>query len=149
MSATLTLTPERLAELVEIAIAPIAARVAALEARAPIPGRDGRDGLPGIAGPPGSDGAPGAPGANGTLEELGVTFDGQRTIAFVVKTTGRELGAVRLPIVLDRGVYKSGEGYELGDLVSHAGSMWIAQTTPPTGKPGEAGSGWRLSVKRS
>lgn len=50
----------------------LSARVEAVEARAPVPGRDGapglngKDGAPGRDGANGKDGLPGAPGVNGT-----------------------------------------------------------------------------------
>ena len=51
-----------------------------------------------------------------------------------------------LPVVLDKGVYKAGEGYQAGDGVTWAGSFWIAQEDT-TEKP-DGGKGWRLAVKR-
>lgn len=64
-------------EAVALEIRPLRERVAALEARAPLPGRDGRDGTPGVtgergpAGEAGRDGQDGAPGAAGATGEPG------------------------------------------------------------------------------
>jgi hypothetical protein len=66
---------ERIAEIVmsviKTATSPLVTRLAALEARAPVPGpagqngRDGKDGAPGLNGADGRDGKDGAPGLNG------------------------------------------------------------------------------------
>jgi hypothetical protein len=55
---------------------------------------------------------------------------------------------IRLPIPIDRGVFRLGENYEKGDIVSYAGSGWIAQKDNPEGKPDESNGAWRLFVKR-
>lgn len=47
---------------------------------------------------------------------------------------------------IDRGVFKDGETYELGDAVTWGGSLWIAQCET-TAKP-ETNGDWRLAVKR-
>lgn len=46
-------------------VAPVAAKLADLEQRAPVAGRDGTDGTPGVPGEKGADGAHGQDGANG------------------------------------------------------------------------------------
>ena len=63
-------------------------------------------------------------------------------------TDGRiVMKTARLPVVLDRGVWKEG-AYEQGDGVTWDGSFWIAQrSTAPGEKPKESDA-WRLSVKR-
>jgi hypothetical protein len=48
--------------------------------------------------------------------------------------------------LLDRGVFKAGDTYEAGDVVTWDGSMWIAQKDT-TEKPKESDA-WRLSVKK-
>lgn len=55
--------------------------------------------------------------------------------------------ATRFDMVIDKGVYKHGSDYEVGDGVTWAGSYWIAQRMAPERKPGE-GDDWRLAVKR-
>src|SRR5262245_66691947 len=104
-------------ETIAAAIRPVADRVLALEARAP------------VAGPPGAPGAkgdPGDPGAPGTLEDLTVTYDGDRTIT-LARASGAILGAFRLPIPIYRGLFDPARGYELGDLVTFHGSVWAAK----------------------
>ncbi len=44
------------------------------------------------------------------------------------------------------GVYKHGEDYKAGNLVTYKGSMWIAKAKP-TGEPGKDITGWQLAVK--
>jgi hypothetical protein len=49
-----------------------------------------------------------------------------------------------------RGTFSDGTEYQRGDVVTHAGSAWIAVETT-TAKPGEAAEAsrsWRLMVKR-
>lgn len=71
---------------------------------------------------PGPPGEPGAPGKDGEPGKAGMTY---------------------------QGVFVDGKTYELGDVVTWAGSMWHAQETTTT-KPGEyAGAkAWTLCVKK-
>lgn len=57
--------------------------------------------------------------------------------------------SIKIPSVIDRGVYKSGE-YDKGDGVTYGGSFWIAQESGELAAPGtvEAKSHWRLAVKK-
>ena len=45
-----------------------------------------------------------------------------------------------------RGVYDKEQEYEVGNFVTHKGSMWYAQEKP-VGEPGKDHEGWRLAVK--
>jgi integrin beta 3 len=158
---------------VKAALTHILVRVEALEERAAIPGppgppglkglpgqdglegppgRDGRDGLSipgptGETGLPGRDGANGKDGMDGTLEQLSMTYDGARTVTFR-RATGEAIpgGTIRVPWVLDQGVYQGGQAYEKGDGVTFGGSFWIAQAET-SAKPGEGATPWRLAVK--
>lgn len=101
----------------------------------------------------GKDGAPGRDGQDGKDGlsfgdfELDPEYDGERTVRLKwtngAKTQVREW---RLPVVLDRGVYRAGASYEKGDAVTFAGCVWIAQRDTAD-KPGEGATGWRLAVK--
>ena len=120
----------------------ICERLATLEAREPAPGPAGADG---------KDGAPGAPGLG--VSDLAVVQLTDRDYA--VKATaadGRtlEVGRLRVPVLLDRGVYVDGKAYEQGDGVTHGGSFWICQRDGALGAPDTpAGAArWRLAVKR-
>lgn len=99
----------------------------------------GKDGAPGKDGEPGRDGF--------GFDDMETEYDGERTITFrwargehVVERS------YRMPVILDRGVYKAGVEYERGDAVTWGGSLWIAQE--PTSEKPDSGKGWRLSVKR-
>lgn len=54
---------------------------------------------------------------------------------------------VRLPGIVDRGVFKADGEYLRGDAATFGGCLWIAQKDAPEGKPGE-GDAWRLAVKK-
>lgn len=118
----------------------------------------GRDGLPGVQGPAGEkglngadglhgkDGAPGTNGRDGTLENLKMQFDGERTVTFCFKDgTPIEGGTIAFPTVLYRGVYVAGKAYEKNDSVTFGGNLWIAHE-PTTTKPAE-GKSWQLAVR--
>lgn len=78
------------------------------------------------------------------IQGLSVDYDGLRTISLKLGDTEQKL---KLPVPIDRGVYRDDENYEKGDSVSWAGSLWIAQVDDPQGKP-EQSPDWRLAVKR-
>jgi hypothetical protein len=155
----MALDPDTFAALVvdtvTAALAPLQARVAALEARALVPGRDGRDGAPGASGAnglDGKDGAPGRDGANGTpgadglgFDDVDVTFDERGAVLQFAR--GERSKAFRLPIPLDCGVYQHGRAYEKGAGVTYAGAFWIAQSATQGQKPGDGATAWRLAVK--
>lgn len=102
-------------------------------ARMPAP-RDGKDGNNGV------DGL--------GFDDLEVSHDGERgfTLRFVRGEQRKEFG-FKIPVLLERGIYRAGTAYEKGDGVTYSGSFWIAQKDT-TEKPGEANSDWRLAVKK-
>lgn len=108
----------------------------------------GRDGEPGKDGVNGTDGHPGINGKDG-LDGIG--FD---DLDLVETDAGLMLRCVRgdnvkewrLPVVIDRGVFKEGTAYAKGAGVTWAGSFWIAQDE--TADKPDSGKGWRLAVKR-
>jgi hypothetical protein len=122
--------------LVKSALAPLQARLDALEQRHPFT-RELEDHLrttlgslrervavvevkamqPGPTGEPGKDGKDGKDGADG---KAGLTY---------------------------QGVYQDGKSYELGDVVTWAGSTWHCNDATIS-KPGESTKGWTLMVKR-
>ena len=119
-------------------------------------GADGRDGTDGKDGTPGRDGIDGQNGADGKdgrdafdLAEMFIEHDGERTF-----TVGFRRGAevvskpVKLPVMIDRGVYKFDRGYEHGDGVTYGGDYWTAvRDAAPGEKPGESDA-WRLVVRK-
>jgi len=91
----------------------------------------------------GKNGEPGLGFDDMSIEQTG---ERQATLKFVrgeqVKTFD-----LTVPAVIDRGVFKEGQAYTLGDAVTFGGSLWIAQKN--TGdKPDGPDTGWRLAVKK-
>jgi hypothetical protein len=124
------------------ATAPLLARLVMLEQRKPEkgdPGRDGRDGKDGRDGVNGKDGADGV-----KADDIEIVQD-CRTMTVKARATGRVLGTLALPIPVYRGVFKEGETYDPGDMVTHGGSLWHANESTKA-KPGEGP--YTLCVKR-
>jgi integrin beta 3 len=113
--------------------------------------RDGRDGLPGVPGPPGERGAPGDKGADGrngidgTLE--GVTFIREDRAIIVRRADFTEIGRWLTLEMIDRGQYRAGAAYQWGDVVTYAGSLWVAKADTDA-RPAEGDGPWRLMVRR-
>jgi hypothetical protein len=111
-------------------------RVAVFEAATPVPGP---------AGPAGRDGVDGM-----SVEDLAVNLeaDGRTmTLAFQRNGVAVKTASVKVPWLMDRGVYREGTAYDRGDVVSWDGSAWACQEET-TARPGSTGSAWRLCVKR-
>jgi collagen triple helix repeat protein len=110
-----------------------------------VDGAPGRDGQPGRDGRDGKDGEPGRDGLS--VEDWTFDYDCERTITLSVKNaSAHQVKSIKLPIMLDRGVYQQGKAYERGDCVTYGGSLWIAKKDGAD-RPGE-GDTWRLAVKR-
>lgn len=113
-------------------------------------GRDGIDGKDGRDGSDGRHGEKGEPGRDGfSLTDLDVKLaeDG-RTILYTL-TSGDLVvtSELALPAMIYRGVFKEGQTYELGDMVTWAGSLWHC-STDTADKPGEGSAAWTLAAKR-
>ncbi len=124
-------------------------------------GRDGRDGIQGAAGKDGLngkdgrdgiDGKDGAAGLNGKdgfgLEDFNAHLeDGGRVLvlAFSAGDTKKEF-RLNTGMFVYRGVFKDGEAYEQGDLVTWAGSLWYAHAE--TNEKPEASTKWQLAAKK-
>lgn len=108
------------------------------------PGRDGAQGLPGRSGLDGKDGLDGL-----GFDDIQVEHDGERRFTFKFARGGREktFGAFTIPAMIHRGVWIEGKAYEAGDVVTWAGSGWIAKTDT-TQKPGDGSPDWLLAIKR-
>lgn len=100
-------------------------------------GRDGKDGV---------DGENGAIGLGFDDMDVNLDEDGRTVVLSFERGEMRQSFEIGFPVVLDRGVFKDGQGYEPGDGVTWAGSWWIAQEKTES-KPG-TDSTWRLAVKR-
>lgn len=148
--------------LMKAALTPMLARVTALEARPLVPGPPGIQGLTGEAGPigangsdgaPGRDGRDGLPGVPGATGEKGLAgadghhgTDGIAGKDGVNGTNGLDGkdGAAGLSF---EGVHQDGKFYDVGHLVTWAGSSWHCNE-PTTTKPGDGSKAWTLMVKR-
>lgn len=87
---------------------------------------------------------------NGVREFALAQGDDLRTFIFGIRNTDGTLVDQKfsLPVVIDRGVFKSGADYCSGDAVSWDGSLWIAQEPIEKAEDKPQPPLWRLSVKR-
>jgi hypothetical protein len=95
----------------------------------PRDGKDGKDGRDGLG-----------------VEDFDATIDGRTVTLRITRGDFVKERTLRIPALLDRGVFKEASAYEQGDGVTWGGSFWIAQKDAPEGKPG-SGPDWRLAVK--
>lgn len=107
-------------------------------------GRNGEDGKPGLDGTDGTAGLNGKDGADGVgFDDM--TCEVRDDGVYLVWEKDAVAKEARLPIPMDRGVWKDGV-YRSGDGVTWAGSFWIAQEE--TSEKPDGGKGWRLAVKK-
>lgn len=101
--------------------------------------------------PKAKDGADGKHGVDGLgFDDLAIEEKDDRTIAFVF-TRGEKQKRFEytLPMLIDRGTFKTGQAYERGDAVTYGGSLFTAQRSTTSSERPEDGSGaFRLAVKR-
>lgn len=97
----------------------------------------------------GNDGAPGKDGADGLgFEHMNVEQVNERTLSFLFRRDAEEAEvSVTLPVPIYRGVFKEGETYERGDLVTWGGSLHHCDEAKGM-KPGGPDSGWTLAAKK-
>lgn len=103
-------------------------------------------GKDGMAGADGRDGLAGKDGIDG-LGFDDMDFEARDDGFYLVCYRGDVVKEARLPIPMDRGVYKEGQTYRKGDGVTWGGSFWFAQDET-TDKPDSGSKGWRLAVKK-
>jgi integrin beta 3 len=128
-----------LTDAVRAALAPVVARVAALESAAAVGPPVGDVGPTGPPGPPGADGA-GVDGFN-------VAYDGERRIALTWTQGGARVErAIVVPLMIHKGVYLPDRLYERGDCVTVGGSVYHCNLDTTT-RPGAGGAAWTLIVK--
>jgi hypothetical protein len=107
----------------------------------------GQDGQAGTKGNTGQDGAPGLNGRDGTLEQLQIVRVDERTVEFCFKDgTPITGGRLTFPVLIYRNVYRAGEAYTPGDVVTFGNSAWTCLVST-TAKPGES-KDWQLMVRR-
>ena len=101
-------------------------------------GKDGRDGADGEQGPAGFD-----------LDDFGVSQgeDGRTIELHFERGDLRVTRELELPVAIYRGVFKEGEAYAIGDMVTWGGSVWSC-TAAGAEKPGDGAQGWVLAVKK-
>ena len=79
------------------------------------------------------------------------TYDGMKTVTFKFTNGSATVEVpVAFPIPVYRDVWKEGEQYDPGDMVTWGGSLWIAKasTTAKPDLPTAESRVWRLCVKR-
>jgi hypothetical protein len=94
-----------------------------------VQGKDGKDGI--------------------TIEDFQpeVEYDGLRTFTFRIQSRGRSVEwPFKVPMLIDKTVWKAETSYDKGDAVSCGGSIWVAQEDNAS-KPGQGNPDWRLAVK--
>jgi integrin beta 3 len=102
--------------------------------------------IKGVAGQDGKDGAPGRDGLG--FDDLAVEHDGARGFKFKFTRNGEEKSfAFAVPAMLYRGIYRDGEHYTRGDVVTLGGSLWHCDEDTAE-KPGEGKTAWILAAKR-
>ncbi|MDA8485157.1 hypothetical protein NNO07_18985 [Pseudomonas resinovorans] len=96
--------------------------------RMPVP-KDGRDALP--------------------LESIDMVLGEDGRTVKVVMQAGETIleKSIKLPALIDRGVFSAEKFYEQGDGTTYGGCYWIAQKDAPEGVPGGSPD-WRLAVKK-
>ncbi len=109
----------------------------------------GKDGLPGANAKDGRDGKDGKDGKDGfNVGDIVFEQEGEREIVAVFVRDGErhERGRFKFAVPIYRGVLKSGQAYDRGDMVTHDGSLWHANA-PTSEKPGD-GKSWQLCVRK-
>lgn len=82
------------------------------------------------------------------LDSLEAVMLDERTLSLRLSAGDEVLEkSVRIPALIDQGVFSREKAYEKGDGVTYGGCFWIAQKDAPEGVPGGS-DGWRLAVKK-
>lgn len=96
----------------------------------------------------GKDGDPGKDGLSFDDFQFDVGYDGERVFTLKWSNGGKEV--VRrfgVPAMIYRGVFKEGETYHLGDIVTWGGSLWHCRAETQE-KPLDNAGAWQLAAKR-
>jgi hypothetical protein len=74
--------------------------------------------------------------------------DDLRTFMFGFRKTGGELkqAIFSMPVMIYRGIFKMGDQYDIGDVVTWGGSAWHSQVNNNKSEPGK-NDDWKLMVK--
>ncbi len=84
------------------------------------------------------------------FDDLSLEDDGAGNLKFIfLRGDQKKEFAVRVPVFIDRGVFKEGTSdYLKGNGVTWGGSFYIAQKDNPVGKPCDTSEDWRQAVKK-
>ncbi len=123
------------------------------------PGLDGKDGRDGMRGEPGLEGKQGPKGDRGEdgrhgqnadpFSDFDVALDAEdpQLVTFSFRSGTEAISrSVRLPIMVDAGIYRRGALYRRGQCVTFGGQVFAAQCDTQ-GEPLKSAD-WRLAVKR-
>jgi hypothetical protein len=93
------------------------------------------------------DGKDGAPGADGLgFDDFDAVWDAEKG-ALIRFSQGERVKEFVWPVPRDGGVYRPGNLYRKGVMVTAQGSLWSAQEDTRE-RPGDGSKAWRLAVKR-
>lgn len=67
------------------------------------------------------------------------------TVGAMLTSGAKAVSDFSLPVLLDRGVYRSGAPYEKGDVVTYGGAQWVCTKNTKAKPPSDD---WRLQVAR-
>lgn len=108
----------------------------------------GKDGSPGLNGKDGNNGLDGKDGIGWDSMEAEYRDDG----LYLVWTKGDVIKEALVPGIKYKDIWlEEKKDYKMGDLVTWAGSLWIAKVDNALGPPksqGEGGRDWKLAVKK-
>jgi hypothetical protein len=91
-------------------------------------------------------GPPGPPGLG--FDDLSFEQVSDRKFQLVFQRgEHRKVYPFSIDAMIYRDVFKEGDEYEKGDVVTWNGSAWVAKNATKS-KPGEGSNDWRLAVKR-
>ncbi|SAL03104.1 hypothetical protein AWB78_06508 [Caballeronia calidae] len=78
-----------------------------------------------------------------------VSMESERSFTVHIERASgaHESASFAVPVMIYRGVYRGGETYRRGDVVTWAGSLWHCNATTDT-KPDAGGDAWTLAAKR-
>ncbi len=98
---------------------------------------------------PGPKGDPGPPGKDGLgFDQLAMAFEGRTLSAVLSRGSEEKRFEFKIAIPLYRGVFKDGETYEKGDMVTWGGDLWHCNDETTSEKPLEGMKTWQLAVKK-
>ena len=83
-----------------------------------------------------------------SLDDFEMSVNGRIVTLAFVGSDQRIERSVKLDVPLYREIWKQGDNYDTGDMVTWDGSIWIALEPNKDSKPGQYNKKWRLAVKK-